>query len=359
MPKIARASKTGKKPVLRVIGLMSGTSMDGIDLALIETDGESLVRRKAFLCAPYAPSFRRKLRGALGKRKAPGLARELTLLHARAVKMFLRKLRVPPPKIDALGFHGHTILHAPEKRITVQVGDGGMLAKETGIPVVWDFRGDDVKAGGQGAPLTPAYHRALAAKWKQPCAFVNIGGVSNITYIEGRRLIAFDSGPGNALLDDWMLRKTGRLFDEEGRLARKGKADPAWLKRFLSHPYFRRKPPKSLDRDAFAVFLPHHLDAANGAATLAAMTAEAIAAGLSRLPKKPRLLAVTGGGRRNDELMRLLRKVCACKVVAVEARGLNGDALEAEAFAYLAARALKGLPIAFTETTGRRRRNPA
>jgi anhydro-N-acetylmuramic acid kinase len=344
-----------------MIGLMSGTSMDGIDLALVETDGKKKVRCKAFKTVAYAPAFRRKLRAALGKAGAPEVEKKLTLLHATAVLNFLKEKKVKASSINALGFHGHTLLHEPKKRRTVQIGDGVLLSRLTGIPVIYDFRSEDVKAGGQGAPLVPLYHAALAATWKKPLVFLNIGGVANVTCMDAKGgLLAFDTGPGNALLDDWMLRQTGKPYDRNGALAAKGKIDEEWVTRFLAHPYFKAKPPKSLDRDTFLKFVPQHLNAADGAATLTAMTAASIALGVHDFMKKPaQRIVVCGGGRKNATLMRGIGVLTGIRTVAVETRKtagkkLNGDALEAEAFAYLAARVAMGLPVSLPETTGRK-----
>ncbi|HVY12561.1 MAG TPA: anhydro-N-acetylmuramic acid kinase [Alphaproteobacteria bacterium] len=353
MPQQSHVIKRPKNGVFRILGLMSGTSMDGIDVALLETDGKTFVKRGRFASYAYSAAFRKKLRASLGKKRAPQVERELTQLHARAVKTFLKTFKIK--NVDALGFHGHTILHAPGKRITVQIGDGKLLAKLTGLPVLWDFRTEDVKAGGQGAPLVPVYHQALAATWKQPCAFVNIGGVANITYIDGKNLIAFDTGPGNALMDDYMMRWEKKPFDRNGTIASLGRARQKDVEAFLRHPFFKKKPPKSLDRDAFTRFMPQHGVVPDAVMTLTAMTAQSIAAGLKHVPKKPRLLAVTGGGRKNKTLMQALARAAGIPVIKVEDKKLNGDALEAEAFAYLAARVILKLPISFKTTTGRKK----
>lgn len=334
---------------------MSGTSMDGIDVAHLETDGRGKVKAKGFLSVPYTAAFRKKLRGMLGKSKAPAVEKELTALHARAVKLFLKKYKLSAGDVNIIGFHGHTLLHAPHKKITVQIGDGAALAKSVGIPVVYDFRSEDVKAGGQGAPLVPVYHQALSAKLKKPVVFLNIGGVANITFIDAKgNLLAFDTGPGGALLDDWVFKHTGRAYDKNGALASKGEADIPHVKAFLKHPYFKKAAPKSLDRDVFRSFLPHHLNAADGAATLSLMTALSIAQGIKALPEKPKQLVVCGGGRRNTYLMKLLAMVTGIKTIPIEKLKQNGDATEAEAFAYLAVRVVLGLPITFKGTTGRK-----
>lgn len=329
--------------------------MDGIDVAHIETDGRGRLQAKGFISLPYTPAFRKKLRSVLGKEKAPAVEKELTALHARAVRQYLKKYKMKADDVDVIGFHGHTLLHAPQKKKTVQIGDGAALAKAVHIPVVYDFRSDDVRAGGQGAPLVPVYHQALATKFKKPIAFLNIGGVANVTFIDAKgNLLAFDTGPGGALLDDWVQKHTGSAFDKNGALAAKGQADIAHVKAFLKHPYFKKVPPKSLDRDAFRSFIPHHLNAADGAATLSLMTALSIAQGLKAMPQKPKQLVVCGGGRKNIYLMKLLAMVTGLKTTPIEKLKQNGDATEAEAFAYLAVRVLLGLPITFKGTTGRK-----
>ncbi len=325
--------------------------MDGIDVGFLETDGQKAVKPGAFETYPYTKAFRAKLRAALGKTKAPALEKELTELHAKAVKAFIKKHKLKD--IDALGFHGHTIFHAPAKKQTVQIGDGKLLAKLTGIPVVYDFRTDDVKAGGQGAPLVPVYHQALAAKWVKPAVFVNIGGVANITFIgKKNELSACDTGPGNAMMDDWAFQHIKKPYDKGGKLAAQGVVDSAWIRKFLAHPYFKKKAPKSLDRDAFKAFTPTHLNAADGAATLAAMTVLSLIAAIN--PLKPSLVVVAGGGRHNTHLMRLLKATSLAQVLPVEKKNLNGDATEAQAFAYMAVREILGLPISFKTTTGRK-----
>ncbi|MGH7112591.1 MAG: anhydro-N-acetylmuramic acid kinase, partial [Stellaceae bacterium] len=284
--------------------------------------------------------------GAVGEVEA-----ELTRLHAEAIAVFLS--RHPGPTIDLVGFHGHTILHRPAERRTWQIGDGARLAQFVGIDVVGDFRTADVAAGGEGAPLAPLYHAALAASLAKPLAVLNIGGVANLTWI-GREgaVIAFDTGPGNALIDDWVRRHTGVAADFDGALARAGRASQAHVAGFLDHPFFARKPPKSLDRDDFRAVMPEGLAPADGAATLTEMTAAAVAASLRHLPAPPREWLVCGGGRRNPALMDVLARRLAAPVRPVEAIGWDGDALEAQAFAYLAVRSARGLPLSLPTTTG-------
>jgi anhydro-N-acetylmuramic acid kinase len=258
--------------------------------------------------------------------------------------------------IDIVGFHGQTVLHRPEKRLTVQIGDAAALAKAIHIPVVHDFRAADVAAGGQGAPFVPVYHRALAQSLSRegPVVVANIGGVSNITYIDGQdTLIACDTGPGNALLDDFMFQTTGQGFDIEGRMAAQGTVDEAWVARALELPFFAAPPPKSLDRNDFARLKLGTVAPADGAATLTAFTAAAMARIVPLLPKEPKSWIICGGGARNLTMMRMLREQLApCVVEAADALGWSGDAIEAQAFGFLAARGLKGLPLSYPATTG-------
>jgi anhydro-N-acetylmuramic acid kinase len=350
---------------LRAIGLMSGTSMDGIDVALIETDGENHVERRSCLTIPYDAPFRSDLAAALGEAAAltdrtarpgclAGVEQELTRRHTAAVGRLLAQGTIKAADVGVVGFHGQTVLHAPQRRLTVQIGDGLALARQTGLDVVYDLRAADVAAGGQGAPLAPVYHRALAARLpERPVAVVNIGGVGNVTWI-GREgtLIAFDTGPGNALIDDWMLRHTGRAVDAEGSMAARGKVDDDALTALLTHDYFGRVPPKSLDRNAFSLEPVQHLSLADGAATLAAFTATSVARAREHFPEEPKLWVISGGGRRNRTLMSMLASQVESAVAPAEAAGFDGDAVEAEAWAYMAVRSLKGLPITFPGTTG-------
>jgi len=332
---------------------MSGTSLDGIDAAFIATDGVSHVERGPFLTLPYEPEFRERLRAVLGGRGAVAeVEHALTVAHAEAVRALLTRSGLGP--VDLIGFHGHTILHRPAEGRTWQIGDGAELARLTGIDVVADFRSADVAAGGEGAPFVPLYHRALAAGLARPLAILNIGGVANVTWVGAGddAVIAFDTGPGNAPIDDWMRLKTGQIVDENGALAARGTIDEEAVARFLADTWFARVPPKSLDRDDFTRFSPVHLAPADGAATLTAMTAAAIAAASRHFPAPVERWLVTGGGRHNPTLMAQLGVRLGVPVAAVEAVGWDGDALEAQAFAYLAARAVEGLPLSLPTTTG-------
>jgi anhydro-N-acetylmuramic acid kinase len=256
--------------------------------------------------------------------------------------------------VDLVGFHGHTILHRPDEGRTWQLGDGALLAGLTGIDVVCDFRSADVAAGGQGAPFAPLYHAALASGLEKPVAVLNIGGVANVTWIGpgASDILAFDTGPGNALIDDWALAHSGRPVDLDGALAAVGRADRAFVERFLAHAFFERAPPKSLDRDDFAGFVPTGFSPADGAATLTAMTAAAAARAAEHFPLPVRRWLVCGGGRHNPVLMAALASLVGKPVDPVEVVGWDGDALEAQAFAYLAVRSTLGLPLSLPGTTG-------
>jgi anhydro-N-acetylmuramic acid kinase len=342
--------------MLRTIGLMSGTSLDGVDAAWLETDGERIGAFGPTLTLPYDDRLRTDLRRILDHaaeldpddRRLKSAVAWLTDYHVRAVAALGRQA-------DLIGFHGQTILHQPDRRRTWQVGDAAELAWRTGVPVACDFRSADVAAGGEGAPLAPVYHAALARDMPKPLAVLNIGGVANVTWIGGgENLVACDTGPGNGPLDDWVARHTGAAFDRDGALARSGRVDPAVLSRLLTHPYFSRPAPKSLDRLDFAAALAasgiEALSPADGAATLVAFTADAVAQ--APLPGKPLRWLASGGGRRNPAIMDALRERLGAPVDPVEAVGWDGDALEAQCFGFLAARCHAGLPISFPRTTG-------
>ena len=348
------------------LGLMSGTSMDGVDAALIETDGEGHVRFGPHAVQPYGPEDRSLLRQALADASGlrhrderpgclPAAEALITERHAEAVEALLRREGLDRSAIDIVGFHGHTALHRPSDRLTVQIGDGAALAHRLGLPVAWDFRADDVAAGGQGAPLVPVYHAALVeqAELDGPIAVINIGGVANLSFVaRGRDPLACDTGPGNALLDDLVLARTGRPFDENGRLADSGQVDADALAALLAHPFFTLAAPKSLDRNAFSADAVAHLGNADAAATLAAFTAAAIAQAVALLPDVPDRAVVCGGGGHNPRIMRELAARLPCRLQSAPELGWSLDAMEAQAFAYLGVRRLRGLPITFPTTTG-------
>lgn len=356
----------------RAIGLMSGTSMDGIDAALIETDGETVTRFGPAATHPYRPDEAALLREALEAARdltdrdaRPGVLaqaeRMSTALHVQAVRGLLAANGIGPGEIDVIGYHGQTVLHRPERRLTVQIGDGAELAASTGIPVVYDLRAADVAAGGEGAPLVPVYHRALARSLTRPhpIAVLNIGGVANVTFIDGAPdPYACDTGPGNALIDDFMRERIGADRDDNGAAAAHGQVDEAALARVLKHPFFALQPPKSLDRNAFREWVAVEAGLAGksveeGAATLTAITAASIATIVPHLPRVPQSWIVCGGGARNPVLMRMLdERLAPASVETASAVGWDADAIEAQAFAFMAVRSLRGLPITFPTTTG-------
>ncbi len=356
-------------PPVLAIGLMSGTSQDGVDVALIETDGDIITRFGPTAYRSYARPERALIRSATAaaanvteRTARPEIVAKaeaaVNRAHVEAVETFLAANSIQPRDVAVIGFHGQTVLHRPERRLTIQIGDGHVLAARLGIPVVYDFRAADVAAGGEGAPFAPMYHRALARGLglEPPVAVLNIGGVANVTYIDGDDLIACDTGPGNALLDDFVRLRTGKPLDTDGRIARAGIVDQEAIARLLAHPFFAKPPPKSLDRNDFrswagAAF--DHRSVEDGAATLTALTAASVARILPLLPRVPKSWIVSGGGARNPTLMRMLvERLAPARVQTADDAGWSIDALEAQAFAYLAVRSLRGLPISLPTTTG-------
>lgn len=354
---------------LTAVGLMSGTSLDGVDVALIETDGERIARFGPTGYRPYADAERALLRQALAegarltdRRQRPGILAEaeafVTRVHAEVVEAFLDTNGIKRSDIAVVGFHGQTVLHYPQAALTIQIGDGAALAARLDVPVACDFRAADVAAGGQGAPIVPVFHRAIARDLDQPgpLAVLNIGGVANVTYVEdGKDPIACDTGPGNALIDDFMRARTGRQLDRDGDQGARGVVDEAFVARVLEHSFFSSPCPKSLDRNAFAfanIGLPD-FSVVDGAATLSALTATSVARVVAQLPQPPRAWIVAGGGAHNPTLIRMLtERLRPASVETANTVGWSADALEAQAFAYLAVRALKNLPITFPTTTG-------
>ncbi|MBN2753055.1 MAG: anhydro-N-acetylmuramic acid kinase [Rhodospirillaceae bacterium] len=350
------------------LGLMSGTSLDGIDAALIKTDGEAVIAFGPRRTFPYAPDVRARIKSVFGRQdcEAPEVqevVRLVTDLHAKAVQDLLADIPPDWQHVDLIGFHGQTLFHAPERGVTVQIGDGARLGRILDRTVVSDFRSLDVASGGQGAPLVPVYHRALVSGWTArpegtarpsgPIAVLNVGGVANVTVVaEDGDMVACDTGPGNALIDDWVALHTGRPCDVDGHLAARGCVNEVWLAEVLSAPFFMAAPPKSLDRDAFHLPPKGTMTVEDGAATLTAFTVRAVAAVRTVLPCAPSCWVVCGGGRCNPVLMSGLRDALGVPVLAAEDIGWDGDALEAQAFGFLAVRAVRGLPISFPGTTG-------
>lgn len=342
------------------LGAMSGTSLDGVDAAMILTDGERIVEFGDTAYRPYSDAERAILQAALGCWPGDPLveaaAEVVETAHAEVLSQF--------SGAAVVGFHGQTLAHDPRGRGTHQAGSGAILAEVLGCPVVWDFRSTDVRLGGQGAPLAPFYHFACA-RWmgaEMPLAFLNMGGVGNVTWVDPRQAapdhpgacLAFDTGPANAPVNDLVQRRLGLAQDESGGLAAQGMPDPAVLARFLEHAFFARMPPKSLDRNDFHGLLEAvaHLSDADAAATLTVAAALSVARGTEHFPTPVGRLLVTGGGRHNAHLMELLARHVTAEVQPVEAAGLNGDMLEAQAFAFLAVRVTRGLPTSCPSTTG-------
>lgn len=335
---------------------MSGTSLDGeIDVALIETDGRDYVKALDFAPQPYDSAVREAVRACFGKRAVDADTRAAEELVTRA---HIEAVKASGCQADVIGFHGQTITHAPEDGFTWQLGDGAVLAQATGMDVVADFRSADVAAGGQGAPLAPLYHRAIMAEQagEGPLAVLNLGGVANVTYIDAASdaLTAFDCGPANALMDDYMKRHTGRDYDADGRLAESGKPDGAAVAAFLAHGFFVAKPPKSLDRNHFEAVLESLPETPEDAmATLLEISAAGVQAALDHFPAAPGAWYACGGGRHNKALMDALsRRLAPALVKPIEAAGWNGDAIEAQCFAYLAVRSMMGEPLSLPMTTG-------
>jgi len=346
--------------VIRALGAMSGTSLDGVDAAVVETDGITITQFGPSAYRPYSASEQAVLRAALGKwPDDPGLQAAQRLVEAAHLEVLAGF-----SGIDLVGFHGQTLAHDPAGRGTHQLGDGAALSEGLGLPVVWDFRSNDIRLGGQGAPLAPFFHFACA-KWigaTQPLAFLNLGGVGNLTWIDPActrpeddgALLAFDTGPANAPINDLVHARLGLDYDVDGRLAAAGTVADGALELFLDEGYFNQMPPKSLDRDTFADMLDlvRELDDADAAATMTAMAAAAVMRGMEHCPRPPVRVLVTGGGRHNPVMMQMLRVGLDCAVDPVEDVGLDGDMLEAQAFAYLAVRVARGLPTSCPGTTG-------
>jgi len=336
---------------------MSGTSVDGVDVALIETDGERIASLGPCLTVPYADDVRRLIRAAFGAELPSDVTRAaeraVTEAHAVAVQRWSVEQGIALSNIDLVGFHGQTITHRPERRFTWQIGNGAALARSLGVRVVNDLRGADVAAGGQGAPLVPVYHAALAADLPRPLAVVNVGGVANVTWVGAdESLLAFDTGPGNGPIDDWCMRRAGQRYDKDGVLAATGNVDRTRLEHFSEHRFFARIPPKSLDRGDFSDAWAEGLGAADGAATLTAGTARALALAARHFPAPVVQWVICGGGARNPTLLRAIAEETRGKVVTAADLGWDGDGLEAQAFGFLAVRSLRGLPLTFPTTTG-------
>jgi len=359
------------RAVKTAIGLMSGTSMDGIDAALIESDGEKIVNIIGHLSCEYDAAFRKKLKSTLDEvtnvvkacklpKSVLNVGNELTVKHAFAVNQLLKKYSISSSKVDLIGFHGQTILHKPEIGLTIQIGDGAMLARECGIDVVYDLRSNDMKYGGQGAPLVPVYHRALALKLTDkldfPVAFINIGGISNLTFVgKNDELYAFDCGPGNGLIDQWMYLRTGSPMDRNGEAALRGTVNEEIVNSYSRHPFFNQKKPGSLDWRSFKPLTDKAVSVEDGAASLSFVTAYGIVNSFRHLPAYPKTLVISGGGAYNRAIIKALEELTqkyGIITLTAQSLGLSTDFIEAEAWAYLAIRSIYNLPITFPTTTG-------
>jgi anhydro-N-acetylmuramic acid kinase len=353
-------SQASPSQVLTAIGVISGTSMDGIDIALVRSDGHHRIETGPGCTMPYPADLRAdllKLLEAPARAETDPLAeleRRVTEAFGEAISGFMAREGLASRDIDLIGLHGQTVYHRPERRFTRQLGSGKALADRLGVSVVDSFRQADVKSGGHGAPFAPLYHAALAANLPKPVMVLNWGGVGNVTYIDDDTILAFDTGPASALMDDLVLRRFGQPYDEGGRIAASGRIDAGKLAELMANPFFAAAPPKSLDRQDFHAraaiveSLPDH----DAAATLAAFTIEATAAALDHVPRRPARWLVTGGGRHNATLMAGLARRVGVTVEPVEAEGWNGDLIEAQCFGYLAVRSLRGLPLSLPTTTG-------
>lgn len=346
---------------ISVLGMMSGTSMDGVDAAVLVTDGENHLEFGDTGFRAYATTERDVLRAGQGMWPGEDLEAASEVVHRAHVELSEQF----PSRV--IGFHGQTLAHDPDHARTHQLGDGSVLAKATGRDVVWDFRSEDMRAGGQGAPLAPFFHFAIARHIgaTEPVGVINLGGVANVTFVDPRKaspeepgaLLAFDTGPASALVDDFMTTRLGTPFDENGKLAATGQVDTSVLARLGEVDFLSKLPPKSLDRNDFAEFAAavSGLSDEDGAATLTALTAECLGRATLHLPKRPTRWLVAGGGRKNKTMMRMISDRLGCHVAPVEDVGLNGDFIEAQAFAWLAVRVMRGLPTTAPGTTGCRR----
>ncbi|MCI5047972.1 MAG: anhydro-N-acetylmuramic acid kinase [Aquisalinus sp.] len=361
---------TSHSAPLTAIGLMSGTSLDGVDVALLRSDGENLAEAGPALSVPYPRMTKvwvqRAIRAALeGRNEANEIAKaidDVTSAHIRAVQKFMEKNHLTRKEIDVIGFHGQTILHRPPvdrsaPGRTWQIGSGRIMAEELGINVVDSFRDNDIAQGGEGAPFAPIYHALLVRKLerKHPVCVLNIGGVANITWIPANgdplHMVAFDCGPGNGLVDEWIELQTGEQMDRDGTYAKSGKVHDDILRMMLLNPFLRRRPPKSLDRYDFKISPVTELGTEDGAATLTAFTAACIEKSVALLPQAPGEWVVVGGGGHNPVLMAHLEEMLEAPVMLADEAGWRGDFLEAECFAYLAIRSLRKLPLSYPGTT--------
>lgn len=353
------------------IGLMSGTSMDGIDASLLRSDGDAAIDIMGHHSYTYSAVFRQQLKSALdiasrikNRDDRPAQLREievaLTDLHATLVQQLLHKYAINSDSVDLIGFHGQTVLHRPENALTVQIGDGQQLANQTGIDVIYDMRANDMTHGGQGAPLVPVYHRALANKLRGkaqfPIAFVNIGGISNLTWIgEESSIYAFDCGPGNVLIDQWISLRTSKQYDDGGKIALKGNVIDKIIQNYQMHSFFCQPTPGSLDWRSFSPLTDTTISIEDGAASLSYITAFGIVNSFRHVPQTPKTLVLSGGGAHNKAIAKYLEKLTKTansKLLNAQSIGADPDFIESDAWGYLAIRSFYGLPLTYPTTTG-------
>ena len=356
------------KKLITAIGLMSGTSCDGIDVSIVESDGEDALNPIGDFFFPYAENTKYRIRTLkekidkahdleINKNEIIDLEKEITFLHSRAINLLLKKLKINKSKIDLIGLHGHTIFHSFNEKKTIQLGDGRVLSKLIGLNVIYNFRENDLKNGGQGAPLVPIFHKLLQKKLqlKNPVVFVNIGGIANLTYLDANNdMVSFDAGPGNFLIDKLLQQKSnGKIqFDNEGEIAFKGKVEKIILDSFLSDPYYNSLPPKSLDVNDFNLSSIRGLSVENSITTLSELTALTVVNSLNFFPNKPQEIVLCGGGRKNKYIYERIKKISKISTINIDDYKVNGDFIESQAFAYLAIRSFFNKPITFTKTTG-------
>jgi anhydro-N-acetylmuramic acid kinase len=335
---------------------MSGTSADGADVALIATDGENAIEFFGGLTLPYERELRARLLEAsqhdVPLTELARVERDITLHHADAVAQYVKMMPQESEGVDLIGFHGHTVRHITSELICWQIGNPWLLAERTGMRVVSDFRRHDIAVGGQGAPLVAMFHRALFTHEPRPTVILNLGGVANITWLgQNEEVVAGDTGPGCGLIDEWIEEMAGLSHDKDGEIAKRGRVDQSIVEAALATPFFSKPLPRSADRFDFDHVDVSGLSVEDGAATLCAVTVQAIVRAVRTMPGQPEVLWVTGGGVHNPVIMRMLSENFP-RVRNVREMNLNPDTLEAECFAWLAMRHTKGFPLTIPETTG-------
>jgi len=346
------------------LGLMSGTSVDGIDASIIKSDGEQFLEIVDNLYLKYGKELRLKLKSVIDSCSSKDdfkklsnnikeIEKKMTLEHARACELIIEKNK--KIKIDIIGFHGQTVIHKPYEGYSLQIGDSKLLSKQMGKTVVSNFRENDILNGGQGAPLTPIYHKLILSKIKSshPSVIINIGGISNITYLEDKnKIISFDSGPGGYLIDKWVKKHSSFEFDDKGLIAESGKLNENILGEILNNSYYKKNPPKSLDVKDFNLSDLNKLSFEDGCATLSMLTAKTICMAINNLKEKPNKILISGGGRKNSFIIKNIKNIAKSPVYLIDEFNFNGDFIESQAFAFLAIRSYMKKFITFPDTTG-------